>query len=392
MMYKFTVIRWFAAIFRWFAVCLILAGCSARQEKKVPHGKLYEYSGSTPRWSSPENLNGQKGKGAMENHGAKGHAYSPIPKGASLSLLDIRGQGIISRIWITINDRSPGMLRSLKLEMFWDNETKAAVSVPLGDFFGMGLGRMTAFHNVFFADPEGRSFNCLIPMPFKTGARIVVTNESDKDLEMMFFDVDYRLTEDWDQDNLYFHAFWHRDTATTLGKDFELLPRVQGKGRYLGTNVGVNTNPRYKDLWWGEGEVKMYLDGDADFPTLAGTGTEDYIGTGWGQGKFFTDYTGCLIADGENHQWGFYRYHVPDPIYFSSDCRVTIQQMGGGPPKEVDEVQKAGVPLTIATTSEAWNNFFRSDDVSATAYFYLDKPSDGLSSLQSVNMRTYNLK
>ena len=385
MMYKFTVIRW-------FAVCLILAGCSARQEKKVPHGKLYEYSGSTPRWSSPENLNGQKGKGAMENHGAKGHAYSPIPKGASLSLLDIRGQGIISRIWITINDRSPGMLRSLKLEMFWDNETKAAVSVPLGDFFGMGLGRMTAFHNVFFADPEGKSFNCLIPMPFKTGARIVVTNESDKDLEMMFFDVDYQLTEDWDQDNLYFHAFWHRDTATTPGKDFELLPRVQGKGRYLGTNVGVNTNPRYKDLWWGEGEVKMYLDGDADYPTLSGTGTEDYIGTGWGQGKFFTDYTGCLIADGENHQWGFYRYHVPDPIYFSSDCRVTIQQMGGGPPKEVDELQKAGAPLTIATTSQGWNNFFRSDDVSATAYFYLDKPSDGLSSLQSVNMRTYNLK
>jgi hypothetical protein len=284
------------------------------------------------------------------------------------------------------------MLRSLKLEMFWDNETKAAVSVPLGDFFGIGLGRMTAFHNVFFADPEGRSFNCLIPMPFKTGARIVVTNESDKDLEMMFFDVDYQLTEDWDEDNLYFHAFWHRDTATALGKDFELLPRVQGRGRYLGTNVGVNTHPRYKDLWWGEGEVKMYLDGDAEFPTLAGTGTEDYIGTGWGQGKFFTDYTGCLIADGENHQWGFYRYHVPDPIYFSSDCRVTIQQMGGGPPKEVDEVQKAGAPLTIATTSEAWNNFFRSDDVSATAYFYLDRPSDGLSSLQSVTMRTYNLK
>jgi hypothetical protein len=392
MMHKHPIIRWFIAIIRWFAACLILAGCSARQEKKVPHGKLYEYSSSTPRWSSPENLNGQKGKGAMENHGAKGHASSPIPRGASLSLLDIRGQGIVSRIWITINDRSPRMLRSLKLEMFWDNETKAAVSVPLGDFFGMGLGRMTAFHNVFFADPEGRSFNCLIPMPFKTGARIVVTNESDKDLEMMFFDVDYQLTEDWDEDNLYFHAFWHRDTATALGKDFELLPRVQGRGRYLGTNVGVNTHPRYKDLWWGEGEVKMYLDGDAEFPTLAGTGTEDYIGTGWGQGKFFTDYTGCLIADGGNHQWGFYRYHVPDPIYFSSDCRVTIQQMGGGPPKEVDEVQKAGAPLTIATTSEAWNNFFRSDDVSATAYFYLDRPSDGLSSLQSVTMRTYNLK
>ncbi|MBN9380908.1 MAG: DUF2961 domain-containing protein [Chitinophagaceae bacterium] len=379
-------------IIRWIIFCLIISGCSAKLNKKGPYGNLYEYSDALPRWSSPENPNGQKGKGAMENHGAKGRASSPIPKGTSLSLLDIQGQGIIGRIWITINDRSPGMLRGLKLEMFWDNEAKPAVSAPLGDFFGMGLGRMTAFHNVFFADPEGKSFNCLIPMPFKTGARIVVTNESEQDLGSMFFDVDYQLTQRWDRDNLYFHAYWHRDTATILAKDFELLPNVQGRGRFLGSNVGINSHPRYKELWWGEGEVKMYLDGDADFPTLAGTGTEDYIGTGWGQGKFFTDYTGCLIADGKLRQWGFYRFHVPDPIYFSTGCRVTIQQMGGGPPKEVEELQKAGVPLIIATTSEGWDNFFRSDDVSATAYFYLDKPSDGLPGLQSVAMRAYNLK
>jgi len=381
-----------STVIRWTVICLMLSGCSAKLNKKDPYGRLYAWSDAAPRWSSPENLNGQKGKGAMENHGAKGRASLSIPKGTVLSLLDIQGQGVISRIWITINDRSPRMLRSLKLEMFWDNESKPAVSAPLGDFFGMGLGRMTTFHNVFFADPEGRSFNCFIPMPFKTGARIVVTNQSDEDLGSMFFDVDYQLTKKWDADNLYFHAWWHRDTATTLAKDFELLPPVQGRGRFLGSNVGVNTHPRYKDLWWGEGEVKMYLDGDTDFPTLAGTGTEDYIGTGWGQDKFFTEYTGCLIADGKNFQWGFYRYHIPDPVYFASACRVTLQQMGGGPPKEVEALQKAGVPLIIATTSSGWDNFFRSDDVSATAYFYLDRPSDDLPALQSVATRIHGLK
>lgn len=290
-------------VFRTFAGCLLLFGCTGRNGSPThpPSGKLYAYDGNlSPRWSSPENVNGQKGRGAMSNHGAKG------------------------------------------------GESLPAVSVPLGDFFGMGLGRMAAYHNVFFADPEGRSLNCYIPMPFRTGARIVVTNEADKDVGNLFFDVDYQLTKTWDEDNLYFHAYWHRDTATALTKDFEMLPAVQGRGRYLGANLGVNTNPLYGGLWFGEGEVKMYLDGDHDHPTLVGAGTEDYLGTAWSQGQFFTDYTGCLMADWKGFQWAFYRYHVPDPIYFASGCRVTIQQMGGGPPDQVAAAKKAGAPMAPA--------------------------------------------
>jgi hypothetical protein len=306
------------------------------------------------------------------------------------------------------------MLRSLKLEMFWDDEEKAAVSVPLGDFFGVGLGRTAKFHNSFFADPEGRSFMCFIPMPFKKSARITITNESPKGLGSLFYDVDYQLLKTWKEDFMYFHAYWNRDTATTAGKDFELLPGINGKGRFLGVNIGINANPVYLGAWWGEGEVKIYIDGDKDFPTLIGTGTEDYIGSGWGQGFFFNDYSGCLVADGKNRQWAYYRFHIPDPVFFASGCRVTIQQIGGDGKEKIAALQKAKqplIPVTINTEKavyplyrkdsvvsldnpslprEGWTNFYRSDDISSTAYFYLDKPAGDLPALPSLSIRVWN--
>jgi len=312
------------------SLIIFLPACSENTKQSSGHNNLFEYNDNMEaRWSSPENMNGEKGAGGKENNSAKGHPYDSIPAGKSYSLLDIQTQGIINRIWITINDRSPEMLRALKIEMFWDNETKPAVSVPFGDFFGIGLGKTATFQNALFANAEGRSFNCFIQMPFKKAAKIVVTNESGKTLNNIFFDVDYNLLKTWDDDYLYFHAYWQRDTATALTKDFELLPKVSGKGRFLGVNIGVNGNPLYGKSWFGEGEVKMYLDGDTDYPTLNGTGTEDYIGTAWGQGKFISTYTGCSIADDSLLQWAFYRYHIPDPVYFKTDCRVTIQQIGG---------------------------------------------------------------
>lgn len=213
-------------------------------------GALYRYDESMrPRWSTPESLNGALGSAATENGGAKGHAFDSINPGATKVLLDAKGPGVISRMWITVGDRSPEMLRSLRLEMYWDNEAKPAVSVPLGDFFGVGLGRTASYHNALFANPEGRSFICFIPMPFRRAARIQVTNESGKELTHIYFDVDYEATA-WSGQNLYFHAYWNRERATKLAQDFELLPRVEGRGRFLGANVGVNANPVYKDTWW----------------------------------------------------------------------------------------------------------------------------------------------
>ncbi|MEO8111454.1 MAG: glycoside hydrolase family 172 protein [Ginsengibacter sp.] len=397
---------------------IIACNCLVAKAQILSNKNLFQFdSTSVPRWATFENPTAAKGKAAMENNGAKGHPSDEIKAGETKVLMHAKGSGIINRMWITIDDRSPEMLRSLKLEMFWDDDAKPAVSVPFGDFFGIGLGKTATFHNALFASPEGRSFICYIPMPFKKAARIQITNESNKRLTHIFYDIDFQETSTWNTDNLYFHAYWHRDTATQLEKDFELLPKVKGKGRFLGVNVGVIANSIYENHWWGEGEVKMYLDGDKNFPTLAGTGTEDYIGTGWGQGEFFNDYAGSLYANkNDDNGWCFYRYHIPDPVFFKTDCKVALPEMGSNKKELVAALQAKNIPLVPATIDdqqgypkplytpgkttnlkdttlpEGYVMFYRSDDVSATAYFYLDKAGDELPALQPLQIRTYKLQ
>jgi hypothetical protein len=407
--------------FLFLFVIITICSCDSKHQssgkpENIMPSNMFEYSDNIePRWVSFENITGSKGRGGMENYGAKGHACDSITAGSTKTLLKIEGPGVINRIWITISDRSPEMLRSLIINMYWDNEEKPAVSVPFGDFFGIGLGKTTVYENALFANPEGRSFNCFIQMPFKEAARIELVNDSDADLPMVFYDIDLQLLKTWNDSFLYFHSYWHRDTATMLGNDFEIMPPVNGKGRFLGSNICINANPRYKDCWWGEGEVKIYLNGDNEYPTLIGSGTEDYIGTAWGQGQFCNKYTGCLVADSKNLQWAFYRYHISDPVYFKTDCRVTIQQIGGNIKDQVIELQKQKVNLIPITIHEApkmihiykkdssvnledpelpnaWTNFYRSDDLAATAYFYLNSPGNELPALQPLSVRVYKLK
>ena len=155
----------------------------------------------------------------------------------------------------------------------------------------------------------------------------------------------------------------------------------------------------------------MYIDGDKNYPTLNGTGTEDYIGTAWGQGKFINRFSGCTISDDSLMQWAFYRYHIPDPVFFKTDFKATIQQIGGTQTEKVAQFQLDKAPLIPVSTNESryyskdrvvdlsapntekgWTNFYRSDDVSAVAYFYLDKPANNLPAIQAVSMRTKNLE
>ncbi len=398
------------------AATMVLLALPGGETASAQRGELFRKADKTvTRWSSFENLNGVKGRGGMENKGAKGHPYDNIKAGETKTLLDIKGCGIVTRIWITIRNRSPQMLRSLRIEMYWDGAKTPAVSAPFGDFFGVGLGKRVPFESELFSDPEGRSFNCCIPMPFRKAARIIITNDSETDIKSIYYDVNYLLTAAHDSDVLYFHTHWRRENPTRLFHDFEILPRVKGKGRYLGTNIGVIADSIYENTWWGEGEVKVYLDGDDKYPTLVGTGTEDYIGTGWGQGVYAHRYQGCLIADKANHQWAFYRYHIPDPVFFDKDCRVTIHQIGGDDKKKVRELIKKGVPLKPISISkdgnftkllentdepnlddpsvpDGWCNFYRRDDVSATAYFYLDSPENNLPAIAPAAERTKGLK
>jgi hypothetical protein len=308
-------------------------------------------------------------------------------------------------MWMTIEDRSPEALRGLRLDIFWDGAATPAVSVPLGDFFLHGAGEMVPMETALLASPEGRSFVSYLPMPFRKGARIVVTNESGRPVNLIFYDIDYRSQRAQPRDALYFHAWWSRERATALGRDFRILPRVRGRGRFLGASVTVLTNPAYEKTWWGEGEVKIALDGDrSDRPTLVGTGTEDYIGTAWGQGAYINRYQGAPIATWEGEgRWTFYRFHVPDPIFFSRDIEVSLQTIGGARKAIVLGLQKKGVPLIPVTIDpgsrnnfqqllvkeppaplsdpslpDGHTNFYRSDDVAAVAYFYLDRPEAAL--------------
>ncbi|WNO52429.1 glycoside hydrolase family 172 protein [Stakelama saccharophila] len=351
------------------------------------------------RWFSFENADGAKGRGGMENRGAKGHAFDSLPAGQSVTLAHVNGAGTVRRIWMTIDDRSPERRRNLWIEMYWDGASKPAVSVPLGDFFMQGEGPVKPMENALVASPEGRSFESFIPMPFRKSAKIVLVNKGNKDLTAVFYDVDITKQDSQPDDALYFHAYWHRQNRTKLGEPFQVLPHVTGHGRYLGTYVAEVTNPDYGNSWFGEGELKVYLDGDDRYPTLVGTGTEDLIGAGYGQGEFINRYTGAPVANLRSRQQTFYRLHIPDPIYFADDIRVDLPQIGGAPRQDFLRMQKAGVPIKPITvdpggrakfiklfeqkntkpvgdpeTPNGWVNFFREDDVAAVAYYYLDRP------------------
>ena len=218
----------------------VITCCGRKERPSANSGNLlpsnmFEYTDNIePRWVSFENINGEKGRGGMENNGAKGHACDSITAGSTKVLLNMNGPGIINRMWVTISDRSPAMLRSLVLNIYWDNEEKPAVSVPFGDFFGIGLGKTAVYENALFANPEGRSFNSFIQMPFKTAARVELVNESGTDLPMVFYDIDLQLLKYWDEDFLYFHSYWHRDTATVLAQDFEIMPACKRQRKIPG--------------------------------------------------------------------------------------------------------------------------------------------------------------
>ena len=339
----------------------------------------------------PENKSGICA-GGVENSGAKGIPHETL-KLVTLVLSDIHGAGIVRRIWITVNERPPEMPRSVRLEMFPDGAMTRRLSAAR-DFFGAGPA-LVPFENAFFSSPEAvRSTRD--PMPFRRSARILLTNDASKDVNLVFYDVDYTLG-DPPPDAMYFHAYWHRERATTVGRDFRVLPRISGRGRYLGATLGVVTAPAYGETWWGEGEMKVFLDRDAAHATLVGTGTEDAVGSGWGLGVYAHRYQGALRADAKTRRWVFYRLHVPDPIFFQSGCEVALQQIGGAEKKTVLAMQQAGValkPVTIDagdrddsiscstrtaarsgvnSPDTAWMNFYRSDDVPAVV-LYLDSP------------------
>lgn len=349
-------------------------------------------------WANAENPTGEKGGAAKTWGGRKGSpCLRNLKPGETRVLAQAEGSGVVRHIWITtVQLEKPQLLKGYRLECFWDGCEKPAVSVPLGDFFCFNSAKPSAYENEYFSSPEGRSFNCVIPMPFRNGMKITITNETPSiEVEMFFYQVDYTLGDDV-SDALYFHAFYNREQNTVARRDYVILPKLEGRGRYMGASFGVIANPLMGNSWWGEGEVKCYIDGDDESPSLAGTGTEDYIGTGWGQGRYANRYQGCLYANEAEKRFSFYRLHVFDPVYFEQDIRITIQQIGNAPHDDVVRMLDNGLDIRDTGGNKPGYDSPGAvierfdDDWCSVAYFYLDAPSSSLPGLPPYAERIAN--
>jgi hypothetical protein len=353
------------------------------------------------RWISFENPTGGHGAGGEANEGRKGAPSRTIKAGETVTLAEINGTGIIRRIWCTVAGK-PEIVRGVVLRIYWEDEAIPAVEAPLQDFFGIPFGRQVAFESALFSNPEGRSFNCYVPMPFKKRARIVVENQSPFETSL-FFDVDYTLGDHLPHELCYFHAHYRRENPTQPKKDFQVLPQVSGKGRFLGFNLGVRMLGAYQDIeWFGEGEMKVYLDGDQTHPTLVGTGTEDLVGSAWGLGRFDHQFQGCLLTAKDDGVWGFYRYFVPDPVYFHTGLRVELQQISGARAQDIlGRMAPSDYPELVEThqrfdpeiqgKGNEWMNFEGPQDVCATAYWYQTLPSPSFGPLDAYSQRMKDL-
>jgi hypothetical protein len=377
------------------ALLLVATGATAQPIFELP-------AGVETRWYSFENPEGRRGDGGKTQAGRKGAANKTVEPGERVVLADVAGPGVVRRIWLTVPGRVD-TLRGWVVRMYWDGQDWPSVEAPLQDFFGLPFARRVPFQSALFSNPEGRSFNCVVPMPFMKRALLTITNESPVEA-MLFYDVDVTVGDVLPAEMGYLHARYRRENPTSPKKDFEVLPRVEGRGRYLGANVGIRATDHRRPLWFGEGELKVYLDDDREWPTLVGTGTEDLVGSAWGLGRFDHLYQGAPLTEEKDGVWGFYRYHVPDPVYFAKAIRVTLQQIAGGTvaqlrvlPKELwPELVRTHQPFEPAATASPadesqWENFETPQDVCATAYWYQTLPSPRWPALDTYAERVKDL-
>jgi hypothetical protein len=311
---------------------------------EVNLGNLFRLSDAKTRSISPENFTGEKGKGGMATAGTglgpsrelgQGWKVSPsvpIEPGKTFTIAEITGSGAIQHIWMT----PTGNWRYSILRFYWDDEKEPSIEVPVGDFFGMGWGQYAHLNSLPVTVNPGSAFNSYWVMPFRKKARITLENIGEQRM-VLYYQVDYTLTTVPD-DAAYFHAQFRRSNPSK-GALYTLVDSIKGKGQYVGTYMawGVNNNG-----WWGEGEIKFYMDGDGKFPTINGTGTEDYFCGSYNfenqqthqYQEFSTAYSGLPQVIRPNgvyesqQRFGLYRWHIVDPIRFDKQLKVTIQDLG----------------------------------------------------------------
>ncbi|MFC5406700.1 glycoside hydrolase family 172 protein [Cohnella soli] len=309
-------------------------------------GNLARLSDAKTRSISPENFTGEKGKGGMATEGTGancardlgvGWKVSPsveIEPGTTCTMGEIQGPGVIQHLWLTC---FPAYWRNLIFRIYWDGEDTPSVEVPVGDFFCNGWQERTDVNSLPVAVNPAGGMNSYWQMPFRQSARFTMENTSSTEKAVLYYQIDYALTE-VPEDAAYFHAQWRRTNPVPYKDVCTIIDGISGKGHYVGTYLAWQVN---NTGWWGEGEIKFYMDGDKEFPTICGTGTEDYFGGAWNWEQplgtyrnYSTPYLGMhqvIRPDGlyrSQMRFGMYRWHVMDPIRFESDLRVTIQDLG----------------------------------------------------------------
>ncbi len=341
-------------------------------------GNLSRLSDARTRSISAENFSGEKGHGGMATEGTgaepardlgQGWKVSPsvlIESGEIRELAAIEGPGAIQQIWCVVSNVP---WRDLILRMYWDGQKHPSVECPLGDFFACGWNRFAQVSSLAVCVNPGRAFNCYWEMPFRRQARITLENRNEDTVEC-YYQINYALTG-VPEDAAYFHAQFRRANPTAELQDYTILDGVTGRGHYVGTYMAWGSNT---GGWWGEGEVKFFLDGD-EWPTICGTGLEDYFCGGYNfdggtidpkmesrYREYTTPYAGLpqvIRPDGvydSQTRFGMYRWHIPDPIRFETDLRVSCQALGWRPGKG-----RTYMPLR--------------DDVASVAYWYQTLPT-----------------
>lgn len=317
--------RMSAAVWMAWVGLLGIVSASQAQQPDVVHQPYLLDTGLTSRSISFENPTGEPGKGGTASSnlgpGRKGSPARTLQPGEAVQLCDISASGTIRHIWIT-TAQEPEVQRAGVIRAYWDGQEHPSIECPLGDLFGYAHGKIMPYMSAVHSVGSTGGLNIWLPMPFTKQARMTFTNESSKAVPF-FYQIDYTIGDKHPEDVGRLHVLFRRENPTTQKQDFELLPKRTQKGRYIGAVIGVrNLHPKQ---WWGEGEIKVYMDGDTDLPTIAGTGSEDYVGLAWGMQKTPFFYNGCSLN--ENNFISMYRWHLPDPLAWRKEARITIQQI-----------------------------------------------------------------
>lgn len=323
--------------------------------------------GVQSRAISFENPTGAKGAGGQAasglGAGRKGDPVRVLPAGQTFELADIEGPGTLRHIWMTTQP-DPKALRGLVIRIYWEGQEHPSVEAPIGDFFGFAHGVPTNYASAVHSLGEAAGMNIWMPMPFSSRARVTLSNDLETPVAV-FFQIDYTIGDQHPEDFGCLHVFFQRHNPTVLKEDMEMLPRREGRGVFMGAVIGVRP---LEGKWWGEGEVKCFIDGDTELPTIAGTGAEDYVGHSFGIQDNWAPYNGASYRefsdDTETGRVSIYRWHHADPIYWSQDIRITLQQIGC-----------CRVPPRTIKTYIQESIYERQDDVSCAAFWYEPAPS-----------------